>query len=182
MSTSPASLLRFAATLLATFIVGSSAVWGALALWYKAPGGRSRKSLSVLLWAAFSFVLMITFWRGRTANGILTFTVAFGALLVWWQRIAPSNDRIWADDVAQMTTGTVEGNRITLRNVRNFDWRSNTDYTQRWETRDYDLDRLESVDMIMSYWTWPAIAPMLISFGFDDGAHLVFSVGICPRR
>src|SRR3982074_3223865 len=106
MSTSPASLLRFAATLLATFIVGSSAVWGALALWYQAPGGRSRKSLSVLLWAAFSFALMITFWRGRTANGILTFTVACrGPCRPGW-RHAACRHRSWADDVAQMTTGT----------------------------------------------------------------------------
>jgi hypothetical protein len=182
MSASPASLLRFAATLLATLIVGSSAIWGACALWFQAPGGRVRKSLSVLLWAAFSLILMFTFWQGRTANGILTFTVAFGALLVWWQRIAPSNDRIWADDVARMTTGTVEGNRVALRNVRNFDWRSNTDYTPRWETREYDLHRLESVDMIMSYWTGPAIAHMLISFGFDDGEHVVFSVEIRRER
>jgi hypothetical protein len=182
MPASAPNLLRFAATLLATLIVASSAVWGAFALWFQAPGGRSRKSLSVLLWAAFSLVLMITFWQGRTADGILTFTVAFGALLVWWQRIAPSNDRIWADDVAQMTTGTIDGNRVTLRNVRNFDWRSNTDYTQRWETREYDIDRLESVDMIMSYWTGPAIAHMLISFGFDDGEHVVFSVEIRRER
>jgi len=134
------------------------------------------------LWAVVSLILMIALWQGRTAAGLAAFTVAFGALLIWWQRIEPSNDRIWADDVAQMTTGTVDGNRVTLRNVRNFDWRSNNDYTQRWETRHYDLDRLHSVDMIMSYWTGPAIAHMLISFGFDDGEHVVFSVEIRRER
>jgi hypothetical protein len=182
MSISAASSLRFTATLLATLIVGSSAIWGACALWFQAQGGQALKTLSVLLWAGFSLTLMIALWQGRTAAGLVTFTAAFGALLIWWQRIAPSNDRIWADDVAQMTTGTVDGNRITLRNVRNFDWRSNTDYTQRWETRHYDLDRLNSVDMIMSYWTGPAIAHMLISFGFDDGEHVVFSVEIRRER
>jgi hypothetical protein len=182
MSISAASSLRFTATLLATLIVGSSAIWGACALWFQAQGGQALKTLSVLLWAGFSLTLMIALWQGRTAAGLVTFTAAFGALLIWWQRIAPSNDRIWADDVAQMTTGTVDGNRITLRNVRNFDWRSNTDYTQRWETRDYDLDRLNSVDMIMSHWTGPAIAHMLISFGFDDGEHVVFSVEIRRER
>jgi Domain of unknown function (DUF4105) len=120
----------------------------------------------------------LALWQGRTALGLLAFAVAFGALLIWWQRIAPSNDRIWADDVARMTTGTVDGDRVTLHDVRNFDWRSDTDYTQRWETRSYDLDRLNSVDMIMSYWAGPAIAHMLVSFGFDDGAHVVFSVEI----
>ncbi|HEY4446919.1 MAG TPA: DUF4105 domain-containing protein [Steroidobacteraceae bacterium] len=178
MSVSAASLLRIAATLLATLVVGLSAMWGGFALWFQAPGGRALKTLGVLSWAAFCLTVMIAFWQGRTAESFLAFALAFGALLIWWQRIAPSNDRIWADDVAQMTTGTVDGNRVTLRNVRNFEWRSNTDYTQRWETRHYDLDRLESVDMIMSYWTGPAIAHMLISFGFDDGEHVVFSVEI----
>jgi hypothetical protein len=182
MSISAASSLRFTATLLTTLIVGSTAIWGACALWFQAQGGQALKTLSVLLWAGFSLILMIALWQGRTAAGLVTFTAAFGALLIWWQRIAPSNDRIWADDVAQMTTGTVDGNRVTLRNVRNFDWRSNTDYTQRWETRHYDLARLNSVDMIMSYWTGPAIAHMLISFGFDDGEHVVFSVEIRRER
>ena len=182
MSIGAASLLRFTATSLATLIVGSCAIWGACALWFQAQGGQALKTLSVLLWAGFSLSLTIALWQGRTAAGLVTFTAAFGALLIWWRRIAPSNDRIWADDVAQMTTGTVDGNRVTLHNVRNFDWRSDTDYTQRWETRHYDLDRLNSVDMIMSYWTGPAIAHMLISFGFDDGEHVVFSVEIRRER
>jgi hypothetical protein len=173
-----ASVLRFSVALLATLVVGFSAIWGAFALWYQAPGGQAVKLLSVLVWVGFSFTLLIALWQGRTAVCLLAFAVVFGGLLFWWQRIAPSNDRIWTDDVAQMATGTVDGNRVTLHNVRNFDWRSDTDYTQRWETRTYELDRLNSVDMIMSYWTVPAIAHMLISFGFDDGAHVVFSVEI----
>jgi hypothetical protein len=173
-----ASLLRLSVTLLATLLVGFSAIWGAFALWYQAPGGQAVKVLSVLVWAGFSLTLLIALWQGKTAVCLLAFAVVFAGLLIWWQRIAPSNNRIWTDDVAQMATGTVDGNRVTLHNVRNFDWRSDTDYTQRWETRTYELDRLNSVDMIMSYWTVPAIAHMLISFGFDDGAHVVFSVEI----
>src|SRR6202034_2162744 len=62
--------------------------------------------------------------------------------------------------------------------VRNFDWRTQSDYTQRWETRTYDLRHLNSLDMVLSYWSMPAIAHVLISFGFDDGEHVVFSVEI----
>jgi Domain of unknown function (DUF4105) len=178
MAVNAASLLRVAAILAATIAVGLSSIWGAFALWYQAPGGQTLKALSVLLWAAFSLTLLVAMWQGRTAVGFLTFALTFAGLLVWWQRIAPSNDRVWADDVAQMTTGSVAGNRITLYHVRNFDWRSDTDYDQRWETRAYELDHLNSVDMIMSYWNGPAIAHMLVSFGFDDGQHVVFSVEI----
>jgi hypothetical protein len=110
--------------------------------------------------------------------GVVSFAVAFAVLLTWWSLIQPSNNRLWADDVAQRTTGIVDGDHVTLHNVRNFDWRTKTDYTQRWETRTYDLRRLNSLDMILSYWSLPAIAHVLISFGFDDGEHVVFSVEI----
>jgi hypothetical protein len=170
--------LRLAADGLATLVLGVCAAWGAIALWYQAPGGKTGRGASVLLWAVLSTALGIALWHGRSASAFLTFAAAFCALLVWWRRIAPSNHRDWLDDVAQMTTGEVDGNRVTLHNVRNFEWRQNTDYTQRWETRHYDLDRMSSLDMIVSYWTISAIAHMLISFGFDDGEHIVFSVEI----
>jgi len=182
MSIGAASSLRLTAAVLATLVVGASAIWGACALWFQAQGGQALKRLSALLWAGFSLALMIALWQGRAAAGFLAFAAAFGALLLWWRRIEPSNDRIWADDVAQMATGTVDGNQVTLRNVRNFEWRSNTDYIQRWETRNYRLDSLNSVDMIMSYWTGPAIAHMLISFGFGDGEQVVLSVEIRRER
>jgi hypothetical protein len=182
MTPGAVSVLRIAAMVFLTLIIGLLAVWGAFALWYQAPGGHALKTLFVLLWAAFSLTMLIALWQGRTSMALIAFAVAFGVLLVWWQRIAPSNDRIWADDVAQMTTGKVIGNRVTLYNVRNFDWHTNTDYVQRWETRDYDLERLNSVDMIMSYWEGPAIAHMLISFGFEGGDHVVFSVEIRRQK
>ena len=176
MAVGAATLLGFTATLLTTLIMGFSAIWGAFALWYQQPGGRALKLLSLVLWGGVTLILIIALWQGQATVSLPAFAVLFGALLVWWRGILPSNDRIWTDDVAQMTTGSVDADRVTLHNVRNFDWRSDTDYTQRWETRSYDLGRLNSVDMIVSYWTMPAIAHMLISFGFGGGEHVVFSV------
>jgi Domain of unknown function (DUF4105) len=160
------------------FCVCLLATWGAFALWFQVPGGWVLQSLGVCLWIAFTLVILVALWRGRLAVGAVSFAVAFGVLLIWWWQIQPSNNRIWADDVAQVTTGVVDGDHVTLHNVRNFDWRTKTDYTQRWETRTYDLRRLDSLDMILSYWSMPAIAHVLISFGFDDGEHVVFSVEI----
>jgi hypothetical protein len=165
-------------TATAIFCVCLFAAWGALALWFQVPGGWALESLAVGLWIVFTLVILIALWRGRLALGAVSFAVAFAVLLTWWSLIQPSNNRLWADDVAQTTTGVVDGDHVTLRNVRNFDWRTKTDYTQRWETRTYDLRRLNSLDMILSYWSMPAIAHVLISFGFDDGQHVVFSVEI----
>ena len=174
-------ILRIAARVLVSLIVGFTATWGAFALWYQLPGD-ALKILGVTLWGALAVAVLIALWSGRFAQGLLGFSAAFATLLVWWHLLPPSNDHLWADDVAQMTSGTVDGPRVTLRNVRNFDWRSDSDYTQRWETRQYDLNKLKSVDMIMSYWSGPAIAHMLVSFGFDNADYAVFSVEIRPRK
>ena len=175
-------ILRVALLALVTVIVVIAATWGVFALWYQLPGQHAPKAVGVTMWVALSFAVLIAMWSRRIAQGLLGFSLAFAILLVWWHRLPPSNDRIWADDVAQMTSGIVDGQRVTLRNVRNFDWRSDSDYTQRWEMRRYDLDKLRSVDMIMSYWSGPAIAHMLVSFGFDNADYVVFSVEIRRRR
>jgi hypothetical protein len=165
-------------TATAIFCVCLLSAWGAFALWFQVPGGWVLESLAVGLWIAFTLLILVVLWRGRLAMGVVSFAVAFAVLLTWWSLIQPSNNRLWADDVAQKTTGIVDGDHVTLHNVRNFDWRTKTDYRQRWETRTYDLRRLNSLDMILSYWSLPAIAHVLISFGFDDGEHVVFSVEI----
>ena len=182
MMSTTTSLLRIAVTVLVTLLVGLPAIWGGFALWYQVPGSALVRALGVLLWACFCLSVLAVLWQGRWTLALLVFSAAFAGMLLWWTRLPATNDRPWADDVAQMTTGTIEGDRVTLHNVRNFDWRTQTDYTQRWETRSYDLDRLKSVDMIMSYWSGPAIAHMLVSFGFDDGAQVVFSVEIRRQR
>jgi hypothetical protein len=182
MTPTTASSLRAAAAVLSTLIIIFPTFWGGFALWYQIPGGQFLKGLCVVLWGAFSIAMLSALWQGRLALGMIAFTVALAGLVLWWMHLAPTNDHDWADDVARITTGTVNGNRVTLHDVRNFDWRTETDYTRRWETRSYDLDHLRTVDMIMSYWDRPSIAHMLISFGFDDVEHVVFSVEIRRQR
>lgn len=117
----------------------------------------------------------------------IRWTLALLALLAvlaaaWWVSTKPSNDRDWADEVSRTLRGSVQGSLVTLHDIRDFDWRSDTDYTARWHDGVYDLDTLTSVDMALSYWMGPAIAHTLVSFGFADGRHLVFSVEIRRER
>jgi hypothetical protein len=167
---------------LATTVIGLLALWGALALWYQVPGGVPSKSVAIVLWALLCGLLLFFLWTHRPVRGVVGFALAFGGLLLWWHSIKPSSNRVWADDVAQMTSGEVSGSQVVLHNVRNFDWRTDHDYTQRWETRTYDLDKLNGVDLITSYWSYSAIAHVLVSFGFDDGQHVVFSVEVRRER
>ncbi|CAA2105192.1 DUF4105 domain-containing protein [Variovorax paradoxus] len=176
------TLLRHIGRFLLSLAVLLTSAWACLALWYQLPGPPAVKIGAGVLWAGFGLVAIALAWRGRAARALLSYAVSFALLLGWWGTILPSQDRVWADDVARQVTGRVEGSVVTMDNVRNFDWRTDTDYMQRWETRRYDLDRLRSVDVALSYWTGPAIAHTLVSFGFDDGRFVTFSIEIRKER
>ncbi len=158
------------------------ALWGALALWFQGPFTGAARALLPALWLALAAAALAGCLLGHPAAAWL-FAAAFVALLAWWGlTVRPSNDRAWLPEVSRLTHGTVEGDTVILRNVRNFRWRSATDYDAIWETRRYDLSRLASVDLALSYWGRPAIAHAMVSFGFDDGQYVVFSVEIRRKQ
>jgi hypothetical protein len=152
-------------------------LWGALAIWFRlAPTPPLRDILAgglLLLALVATTCLVLRRWRV-----VALCAVCFAAVFGWWVSLHPSNDLDWADDVARTASGTVEGDRLTVHNVRNFLWRSDTDFEPRWETRSYDLNALTSLDLIMSHWSGESIAHTILSFGFSDGQHLAFSIEI----
>jgi Domain of unknown function (DUF4105) len=180
MSSSP-DFWHSAALILATTAIVGFAGWTTIALWFQAPGTALR-GLFIAGWLAFALGALLVLHRAHATLAIATFAVVSGGVLFWWHSLKPSNDRLWADDVARTTSGELHGDVMTLHNVRNFDWRSEADYTPRWERRSYDLRRLNSLDLITSYWDGPAIAHVLVSFGFDDGQQVVFSVEIRRQK
>jgi hypothetical protein len=163
---------------LAALIAFVSGVWGAMALWYQWPGSTSGRSAGSVLWILAVIALAAIAIGRRSWLPLAAYAAIYALLVWWWSSIAPSNSRIWAEDVSRLLVGTVQGSQVTLDNVRDFDWRSDDDYDAHWETRHYDLDRLASADAVLSYWGSDAIAHAMISFGFDDDRHVVFSVEI----
>ncbi|WP_332851984.1 Lnb N-terminal periplasmic domain-containing protein [Duganella sp. S19_KUP01_CR8] len=168
--------LTLAGKLCASLLMLCLSLWGGGALWFQAA------PVVAVAWGVASVATLVWWWRRRSARVLLPWALAVALMMGWWSTIQPSHDRVWADDVVRMVTGRVEGNLVTLDQVRNFDWRSDADYTQRWEQRSYDLKQLQSVDVAMSYWMGPAIAHTLVSFGFADGRYLTFSIEIRKER
>jgi hypothetical protein len=175
-------LLRIPGLIVLVLLTVFFFLWGGLALWYQLPFSLPSTIGSVLVWTVIGLVTLWLEVTGRVRRALIVLLPIAAALLFWWSTITPSLNRIWADDVAQTVTGTLNGNHVTLANIRNFEWRSPTDYTPRWEVRSYDLENLDSVDVFLSYWSSPAIAHTLVSFGFTDGNHVVFSAEIRKER
>jgi Domain of unknown function (DUF4105) len=109
----------------------------------------------------------------RTWLGLLA---ASAAVLVWWLCMPPSNSRNWQPDVALLPWADIRGNSVTIHNIRNCDYRSETDYIVRHYDRTFDLSGLKSLDLSLIHWGSPYIAHTILSFGFEGGGMVCFSV------
>ncbi|KAA0013750.1 DUF4105 domain-containing protein [Billgrantia pellis] len=152
-------------------------LWGAAALWFRLPWSTRWRRLVVGFWLLAALALLLLGLQGYRMALAGQLGLLAG-LWLWWFRLRPTHDRPWADDVVHLATGEVDGNRLTLHHVRNFEWRTRDDASVRWETRDYELDRLDSVDMVVSSWGRPGVAHVMVSFGFEGEDFVVFSVEV----
>lgn len=176
-----ARLLSIAGRIVLVLAAALATLWGTLALWYRLPLGEFGRYAVPAMWLILAFLALAGLLAARWRLA-LPFVAAFAALLVWWATIQPTGKGDWADDVSRQFTATMEGSTARLTNVRDFEWRSDSDFTPRWDDRSYDLDTITGVDLFASYWAGPAIAHTMLSFGFADGRHLVFSVEVRRRK
>lgn len=173
---------RFAFLVLLTFLLLGFGAWGALALWFRMPGPELVRGVLAAAWSAAMLALAAGLYTRRRNQAGIAFLALAAALLAWWATIAPSNSRDWTPDVARTAHGEIAGDRMTVQNVRNFRWRSDADFDANWDTRSFDLQKLEGADLFLSYWAGEAIAHAIVSFQFTDAPPLAFSIEIRKER
>lgn len=155
-------------------LVAGMAAWSAGMIYYSPvfpAAARGLLAAGFILATLLAFILLPN--RTRT---LAVFVVVFAVLVVLFFRIPASNDRDWQPEVAVTPWAEIKGDLVTIHGVRNFDYRSETDFTPHWEDRTYDLRKLDSVDLIAVYWAGKAIAHIMVSFGFEDKDHLAVSI------
>ena len=170
-------ILMSAWLILVALLIIASGAWGALALLYSGPLGETARTTLGLIFAIVALgtaiALAVRRWRWRAAAG---YFVAFLLLLTWFFNLVPSNDRDWQTDVATLPYATVNGDVVTMHNIRNFDYRSETDYKPAYYDKSFDVSKLTGVDTVAVYWMGPAIAHIFVSFEFAGGDHLAVSI------
>jgi len=170
-------IIRFVQFFCLVVVVIGLCGWGVLAIYY---GDSATSAWQTGFAALFGLAGIATvasaFVRGWRLRAIGGFATLFSIALVWWFSIAPSNNRIWQTDVSKVPYASIDGDQITVHNVRNFKYRTETDFTPAWYDKTYDLSKLESVDLYAVYWMGPAIAHTILSFGFDGKDYLAISI------
>lgn len=174
---------RLAGLVPLALLILATAGWGALALLFAGPAALGLHVVFSVCFALAGLISLIALffrrWRWRIFAG---YGLLFIALLWWWSGIKPSNDRDWQTDVAVLPYARIDGDLVTVFNIRNFDYRSEFDYTSAYYDKQFDLRRLRGVDILFSYWMGPAIAHVFLSFDFGDNDHLAISIETRKER
>lgn len=146
-------------------------LWAFGALWYDFPFA-SRTVAVVYVLTALAAVFLT---HGKAAKFLTLFGLT-AVVMIWWFSQKPRHDRVWQPDVAELPWAEIKGDEIVLHNLRNCDYRTETDYTPRWETRTVRLSQLTGVDLFINYWGSPWMAHPIASFQFADAPPVCFSI------
>ena len=161
-----------------------SAVWLLLAIWYQFGGQsvitwfttitvigllaallaiRLRTSMAETLINRLTGIRKVNSKRISAKTGVKSLIATYTAFwligLGWFFSIEAEQSRDWMPEVSERVTyrrDPSNPNLITLTNVRNFDWHTDTEATERWETRTIDMSKVSGVDITNSYWMGPA--------------------------
>jgi hypothetical protein len=152
--------------------------WASLAIYYSnLPWAGIRLGLA----GAFAAFAIWALWLSRQRRMSVAFIALFLGVVVWWSSISPSHHRPWRPEVAVMPRAMIDGDRVRLTGVRNFDYRTRNDFTVRYEEREVQLSHLAALDFYVSYFSEGPVAHTFLSFIFDNAPPLSISIETRPE-
>jgi hypothetical protein len=154
-------------------LIGLFASWCVAALYLDARPGWLRWPVLGIFFGvlAVSLVMPTSVWK-KLAGVLVVIALVMG----WWLSLKPSNDRAWRPDVAVLPWAEITGDTVRIHNIRNCDYRTETDFEVRHYDKTLDLRQLRTVDLFLVYWGSPLIGHTMVSFGFAGGDQVCFSI------
>ena len=152
--------------------------WATLAIYYSnLPWASLRLALAI----AFTAFAVWAVWVSPQRRMSMALIVLYLGVIAWWISISPSHDRQWRPEVAVMPRAFIDGDRVRLTGVRNFEYRSRNDFTVHYEEREVSLSHLTALDFYVSYWSEGLVGHTFLSFIFDNSPPLSISIETRPE-
>lgn len=164
---------------LATFLMALISLFGIGALYYAT---LEPDWLRDLLALSFAGIAGTTLFLMPAPAGRYAWAGATTLLLLWYLHDPARNDRDWAPEYAIPATIGINGQTITINNIRNFAYRTETDPIPAYDDATFQLNQLATVDLVSSYWSNDTIAHIFLTFGFSDGRHIAISIETRRQR
>lgn len=165
-------------------LVGCCSLWMSLFMWTHQPWGVWATLCGIALVLIISFTTIYQVFKPSSYQAYfhVSYWLIFLSLLLIFFSLVPKNNRHWQPEVDKIIQYQFIDGRVEIQNVRNFIWKSPEQYEVQWETRRYALEHIKSVDLIVSHFMPGPIAHAFISFGFDNGEHLAFSLEVRQEK
>ncbi len=151
--------------------------WAAGALYFDVQGSAPVRTTAAIVWVV---VAAVTLLFGGLRGRVLVL-IAFVGIVGWWLTLRPTQDANWQPDVGRLAHATIQGDRITVHDIRNFDYRTASDFTPQYDTQIFDLVNLRGLDLFINYWGSPYMAHPILSFDFGPQGRLCFSIEVRPK-
>jgi hypothetical protein len=152
--------------------------WATLAIYYS---NLPWTGLRLGLAGAFAAFSIWALWLSHQRRMHFVFLVMFLGVVGLWISISPSHDREWRPEVAVMPRAFIDGDRVRITGVRNFDYVNRSEFTVRWEEREVLLSHLTALDFYVSYFSEGPVGHTFLSFIFDNAPPLSISIETRPE-
>ena len=149
-------------------------LWGIVALYFI---NQPNTQLAGITSGVFAIIIPVVFFLLPRRNIALSFILLlYATVIIGWNNMQPSNDRDWQASAAKLPYAVSKGNMLDIYNIRNFDYQTEHDFSKNYYHKSYNLDELETLDLMLSYWGGgTVVAHTILSFGFKNGDYLAVS-------
>lgn len=170
-------------TLMILFLCLTS-MWTILFIWIHQPIHIIFTYTLIVIWLVLAIITGLSHLKQFPYKTYIIWAYLAATLIavISFFSLEPRNDREWQDETDKIIQFQFIDGKVEIENVRNFIWRSDSDYDTHWETRRYDIEKLDSIDLVVSHFLQGPIAHVFISFGFENGEHLAFSLEVRQEK
>lgn len=166
-------VLRAIVITIVWFILALLTLWAVAALYVDLRIAALRVPLT-LIYVLGIITILVKFKASLRAAALCL--VGFCVVLAWWFTLQPSNDGNWQPDHDRTAWAEMDGDRVTIHNLRNCDYRTETDYANCWSDRTLYLSQIRAADLFLTNWGISFASHPIISFQFGNDQHVAFSI------
>lgn len=157
----------------AWLVIAVLSLWAVAALYIDVRLRALSVPLTILY--AVGITAIVARYKLRLRSAFLCFA-CFCGVLIWWLNLKPTNQGDWQENVNRTAWAEINGDQVMIHNVRNCEYRTETEYSNCWGDRTVHLSDIRGVDLFFTTWGVRWIGHPIVSFQFGGGQHIAFSI------